>query len=378
MARSPPKPRGSFNTTLLRSLALAEVQLTGDTLRGDHYGSACKALWKGTTCTVKTLYMAPTANNLSATVERFEQECTLLSTVRHPNIVQFLGLVLNGEAAAPPALVLEYCPLTLSELVDAHRAIPLYLQVSIVRDVSQALAYLHSALQQPVTHGSITASNVLVSQALQAKLSDLGVARIVAMEGSKRLNSEAYLPPEVHSSKPRYSPAVDVFSLGNLMLHIATRSWPVPRESSRGVKTAVVELERRRKYLDAMKEDHIMYKLVRECLHGDPDHRPKAMSVVNKLCEISEQVRPQCETMLDLMTRMERRESELLHTAEDLTKEREELQVVKNCLKERDIETTALKEQVKVLEQAMAGHASVGRLIQPPPSCAKSSTEVSV
>lgn len=378
MARSPPKPKASFNTTLLRSLALAEVQLTGDALRGDHYGSACKALWKGTTCTVKTLYMAPTANNLSATIERFEQECKLLSRVRHPNIVQFLGLVLNGEAAAPPALVLEHCPHSLSELVDAHRAIPIYLQVSVVRDVSQALAYLHCALHPPVVHGSITAANVLVSQALQAKLSDLGVARIVAMDGSKTLTSEAYLPPEVHSSKPRYSPAVDVFSLGNLMLHIATRCWPVPRESARGVKTAVVELERRRKYLDAMKEDHLLNKLVQECLHGDPDHRPKTMSVVNKLCEISEQVRPQFETLLDLMIGMERRESELLHTAEDLTKEREELQVVKNCLKERDIEATALKEHVKALEKAMAGQESVGRLIQPPPTCAKSSAEVSV
>lgn len=334
MARSSStKTRASFNTTFLQSLALTGIVETGEALSGDHHGSACKAVWKGTTCTIKKLYLAPTANNLSSTVERFEQECKLLCRVRHPNIVQFLGLVVSGEPAIPPALVWEHCPLSLTELLEAAAALPIHLQVSIVKDVSQALAYLHCGLQQqPVIHGSITAASVLLSQALQAKLSGLGVARMV--DANKTLSSEAYLPPEVHSSsKPRYSVAVDVFSLGNLMLHIACRAWPVPREGSRAprehsrvTRTAQVELERRRKYVDEMGEDHLLAKLVRECLHGDPDHRPKTLSIVNQLCEILERVRPQFETLLDLMTRMERRESELLHTAEDLTKEREKLQ----------------------------------------------------
>ena len=52
-------------------------------------------------------------------VRHFEEECRILSSLRHPNIVQFLGVHFN-ENKRVPMLVMEFLPMNLTSCIQKH------------------------------------------------------------------------------------------------------------------------------------------------------------------------------------------------------------------------------------------------------------------
>ena len=71
------------------------------------------------------------------------------SMLRHPNIVQFIGVYYpNGEGASSemrlPVMVMEMMTDSLDSFVNKHDNIPAYIKYSIVHDVALGLCYLHN------------------------------------------------------------------------------------------------------------------------------------------------------------------------------------------------------------------------------------------
>lgn len=112
-------------------------------------------------------------------LSKFVEECTVLSELRHPHVVQFLGICFLDNSDLP-VLVMEYLPYCLDGLLDgAHRVeLPLAMKCSILHDVAQGLVHLHTHTP-PIIHRDLTAKNVLLTAAMLAKIADLGVARIL-------------------------------------------------------------------------------------------------------------------------------------------------------------------------------------------------------
>ena len=86
-----------------KTVGFKTVQLFKDrTLGIGSYGKVCKAKCDDLLCAAKLIHETlfdPTAQQLIAPqrghrlpMRRFEQECEFLSTIRHPNIVQYLGI----------------------------------------------------------------------------------------------------------------------------------------------------------------------------------------------------------------------------------------------------------------------------------------------
>ena len=109
--------------------------------------------------------------------EKFVEECTLISDLRHPHIVQFLGIC-SLPGSELPVLVMEYLPLCLDGLLENTGDIPLAVKLSILCDVARGLTYLHSKTP-PIIHRDLTAKNVLLNSSMVAKIVDLGVVRIL-------------------------------------------------------------------------------------------------------------------------------------------------------------------------------------------------------
>ena len=82
-----------------------------------------------------------------AVIESFREECVLLSRLRHPNVVQFMG-VHYGRDEADISLIMEYMHMDLEQCMKTYmyNNIPLPYKTSILRDVAYGLAYLHSTL----------------------------------------------------------------------------------------------------------------------------------------------------------------------------------------------------------------------------------------
>ena len=151
-----------------------------------------------------------------------------MSSLRHPNITQFLGLCfLPGTQL--PLLVMERLETSLDDLLEHIPSLPLSLKFSVLEDVASGLLYLHNR-PSPVIHRDLTSKNVLLTSSLVAKISDMGNSRIIDMRGgqmartlSKIPGTLVYMPPEALDDTHRYGPSLDVFSYGHLSLFTLTQ-----------------------------------------------------------------------------------------------------------------------------------------------------------
>lgn len=151
-----------------------------------------------------------------------------MSSLRHPNVAQFVGLCFFPDCQLPILLV-EKLDGSLDDLIEIVPNIPLALKRSMLEDVARGLLYLHSHKQQ-IIHRDLTAKNVLLTSSLTAKITDLGNSRIVNLEPgqlartlSRLPGTLLYMPPEALSSSSRYGPSLDIFSFGHLCLFTLTQ-----------------------------------------------------------------------------------------------------------------------------------------------------------
>ena len=154
----------------------------------------------------------------------------VMAELRHPHIVQFLGLCFL-EGSALPVLVMERLDSSLDELLEGVPGLPLALKRSLLADVARGLLYLHTR-NPPVVHRDLSARNVLLTSSLVAKISDLGNARIVNLQPGQLARTLthlpgtiSYMPPEAFTDGSQYGPRLDIFSFGHLTLFTLTQVW---------------------------------------------------------------------------------------------------------------------------------------------------------
>ena len=71
------------------------------------YGNVFKVKCDDLPCAGKILHSTIFQSNDSRAMRQFQQECSVLSGLRHPNIVQFLGLYNTDDEAKLPVLLME-------------------------------------------------------------------------------------------------------------------------------------------------------------------------------------------------------------------------------------------------------------------------------
>ena len=187
-----------------------------------------------------------------------------------------------------PVMVMEKMQHSLRALVKKYDNIPLNVKLSILDEVCLGLRYLHSR-NPPIVHRDLTPNNILLSYRLEAKISDLGVAKVVKSDNKKTMTklpgTPDFMPPEALSKKPVYGPPLDVFSYGGVILNVTTQQWPEPTDRNQfnldtDVWEIVPEVKRRQQYLDKMTGGAGDLKpLVMSCLDDNPNKRPTVVQV---------------------------------------------------------------------------------------------------
>ena len=297
----------------------------------------------------------------SRTVRRFQEECNLLSQVRHPNIVQFLGVYFQQGVPAP-ILVMEFLPTNLTFCIEQYGILPKEISYSILHDVALGLCYLHNQ-SPPIIHRDLSSNNVLLTPNMTAKISDLGVARILNLTPlqvshmTQTPGTPTYMPPEVMLANPKYDTSVDEFSCGILMIHTFSGRWPEPqigpnRTKPDGSMIPVSETERCKVFLQDIGNHHPLMELILKCIHNHSQSRVRANEIVKRLAEMVLQFPASFANRLEMLRRIEADKEE----KRVLTKEGERKDRVIQQSKEK---VSVYEEKVHAKEQQNIGQLKV-------------------
>ena len=312
----------------LRPFVLSNVHLVGTMVGGGAYGKVEDVVIGAAAKTLYALHQAPhgAQEEQHKAEKRFVEECQLMSTLSHRNVVQFLGVAFVPDSRLP-ALVMERLITNLHDLLAPEPPksskplsfFSLALKCSVLHNVASGLSYLHYKQPQPIIHRDLSAKNVLLDSDLVAKIADLGVARILADATraaavmTKAPGNALYMPPEASENvdlessfeivqeEVTYNSSIDVFSFGVVTIFTIGETFPcnllAPNylNEESGMLVARTELQRRSKYIRYVNEqlgvcgqlrgDHPLIRLIQQCLHNLPAKRPDIREVLRLLDE---------------------------------------------------------------------------------------------
>ena len=266
------------------------------------YGAVYKAKCDQLPCAAKILHptiLDPTDPGADRIMQRFQLECSVLECIRHPNIVQYLGLCRDPESRLP-ALLMELLDESLTKMLE--RPLAYFTEVNICHDIALAVAYLHS---NNIIHRDLSSNNVLVIAKSRAKVTDFGMSKLACAATTMTPltmcpGTLAYMSPEALEEPPRYTKKLDVFSEGVIMIQMCTRLWPEPGPRSKTIQDLrsptgmlqmpVLEPERRKKHIDMINRSHPLLVIAMDCLLYQERERPSSEELCQRLAGLKENI----------------------------------------------------------------------------------------
>src|SRR6201993_4800348 len=216
---------------------------------------------------------------LAETIGRFRREATVISGLRHQNIV---GALDAGRMANQLFMVMELAPgISLAGMMDERgaRGMGLFPVSSVLRMAEQVCAGLAAAHAAGVVHRDIKPSNLMVTPQLGVKIIDFGIARLLA-DNSPRLTLPAQTVGTLAYMSPEQAQGLDVdgradlYSLGCVLYQLL--SGRPPFFSSLPGALLMMQVMDRATPLSVVRPDlpAELAGLVSDLLEKDPAARP--------------------------------------------------------------------------------------------------------
>lgn len=238
------------------------------------FGDVIKGDYRGTRVAVKCILH-------DATAQAFLAEASVMTQLRHTNLVQLLGVIVEERGSL--FIVTEF--MAKGSLVDYLRSRgrtvldgECLLKFSL--DVCEAMEYLEV---NNFVHRDLAARNVLVSEENIAKVSDFGLTKEASSSQDTAKLPIKWTAPEALREK-RFSTKSDVWSFGVLLWEIYSFGRvPYPRIP---LKEVVPRVEKGYK-MDAPDGcPPAVYELMKQCWTLDPAGRPSFLLLREKLQNI--------------------------------------------------------------------------------------------
>ena len=279
-------------------LKIYDIRRTGRMLGAGAFGTVLEVEWNGTTCAAKFMHeifkeiLSP--EEKQAFITAFEKECATWSALRHPQIVQFLGIYFDPSHT--PVMVLEKMDASLRSLLQStsRKDFPLINKVVILRQVAQGLVYLHSHSPKLVHH-DLSPNNILVNEVTYlTKLTDFGMTRAIDAASLTRSSSikgtPGFVAPEALRYPPHYDDKLDVFAYGNVIITVITHQWPTPQLMGEGepLVEIVSEFQLRQHHFEHFSRDELnaFGGITKLCLENNESMRPSSSMLLAEMKKI--------------------------------------------------------------------------------------------
>ncbi|XP_022872509.1 serine/threonine-protein kinase EDR1-like isoform X1 [Olea europaea var. sylvestris] len=244
------------------------------------FGEVFRGVWNGTEVAIKVfLEQDLTAENM----EDFCNEISILSRLRHPNVILFLG-----ACTRPPQLsmVTEYMEMGslyyLIHLSGQKNKLSWRRRIKMLRDICRGLMCLH---RMKIVHRDLKSANCLVNKHSTVKICDFGLSRIMTdttMRDSSSAGTPEWMAPELIRNEP-FTVKCDIFSLGVIMWELCTLNKPWDGTPPERVVYAVANEGSRLEIPEGP-----LGRLIADCW-AEPDERPSCEEILPRLldCELS-------------------------------------------------------------------------------------------
>ncbi|KAF7060311.1 hypothetical protein CFC21_067108 [Triticum aestivum] len=223
--------------------------------------------------------------------ERFRHEIQMLTTIRQRSIVKLYGYCSHPRFRFLVCQYIERGNLA-STLRNEELAIQFHWQrrTALIRDLAQAIAYLHHDVHPPIIHRDITSRNILLDTDFKAFVLDFGIARMLKPDSSNwsaLAGTHGYIAPEC-SYTSLITEKCDVYSFGVVVLEVLMGKHPGDLQafhSSLEDQFLLEEiLDKRLPQPEAGEEEvRRCISVAFECLTPSPKERPTMLKVYRDL-----------------------------------------------------------------------------------------------
>ena len=246
-----------------------EVRPTGQVLGEGGWGRVVVGSLRGQDVAMKQLHSIISSSDYYRVLLR--REISLMAKLRHPNLLLFIAAVLDSPSNSP-IIITEIMDTNLRQAYHNAQLTNNGVKLSILRDVSAALNYLHLQAS-PIIHRDVNSANVqllaLPNNKWRGKLSDFGSANLVQHASTPGPGAAMYTAPEVFKGEQQTT-KMDVFSFGKLLCEVLSNRLPDP-----GAFPSMLQ--------SMAKDWPLMHQLISSCVQQNPNKRPAMSYIVDQL-----------------------------------------------------------------------------------------------
>ena len=255
--------------------------------------------YKGSNVAIKKIKVKDINDNF---YKEYQNELSILTSIRHSNLIVFLGTILEENNLC---LITEYCEGgTLYDLLYKKKniEIPWNLKLKFLIDISKAIYFLHTN-EPTIIHRDLKSLNILLtSEILEnnsnehvvVKIGDFGLSQMLSKnsknQGLKGIGSVQWMAPETLQSNTldNINEKVDVYSFGIIIWEIYARTQPYKNMNISQVINYVCN-ENGRPNCDLIKKEEMpkgLFELMEKCWDKNPDSRPDFEEILGILNDI--------------------------------------------------------------------------------------------
>eukprot|EP01116_Phalansterium_solitarium_P018988 TRINITY_DN5181_c0_g1_i4.p1 TRINITY_DN5181_c0_g1~~TRINITY_DN5181_c0_g1_i4.p1 ORF type:complete len:536 (-),score=149.58 TRINITY_DN5181_c0_g1_i4:297-1904(-) len=208
------------------------------------------------------------------TLEDFRKEVDIMTQMRHPNIVLFMGACTEPGKMC---MVSELMAGSVHDLLRKSKAhVSLAQRVKLCKDAAAGLAWLHGANPQ-IIHRDLKPQNLLIDDNWNVKICDFGLSAVKPLhatikDGKSIPGTPLWMAPEVLMGK-EVDDKADVYSFAIVMWEIVTGHEPFPHMDNFATFKKAVTIEHER---PPIPDDlpATLRAVIHSCWHPDKTKRP--------------------------------------------------------------------------------------------------------
>jgi tRNA A-37 threonylcarbamoyl transferase component Bud32 len=252
-----------------------------------------KGTFKGQEVAIKVLRLETQIRDL----EDFKKELEVLSFLRSPYVVHFLGATLEPKLC----MVLEYCPKgsLFQYLHDTKNKLTWSLVLKWITETTKGTNCLHLWKPQ-IVHRDLKSPNLLIDKDMRIKVCDFGLSRFTNGEHNlatlgKLRGTYAYTAPELYYGTT-FTPKSDVYSIGIVLWEMVHRLMCGKHERPFG------------EYKEIVHDFQVIVKAATKSLRPTiPEKCPESVSNVIRMCwRDKPEERPTCSELLEILENVQK------------------------------------------------------------------------